>query len=246
MSERATSDRPHDDAAPDPLAAVVAADLAAALRETETDPLVHEPAPTAPDADLVVLADELVLAFGEFVAAVEALASAQRPDEAVSLLLLEVSAVLGAGARLGAITDVVPDGSWEPDAGIEPDVDALRDALHQLLEPVDTYAEVFDPYAGHEVVHAQISDDLVTTVADLLHGIAHHTAGRPVEALWWWQYSYVSSWGPAASATLRALQSLVAHVRLGSPIVEHHDVEDLAELEEESLERLLLQSVREE
>lgn len=206
------------DQADQTLQALAAADLAVALRETDSDPLTAAPTPTAPDADLVALADELVVFFGEFVAAVEAMAAGGRPDEAVSFLLLEVSSVLGDGARLGAIVDVVPDGDWEPDAGVEPDVDALRDALHRLLEPVDSYAEVFDPYAAHEIVHAQISDDLVTTVADLLHGIAHHTAGRPIEALWWWQYSYLASWGPAASAALRALQSLVAHVRLGAPI----------------------------
>jgi Domain of unknown function (DUF5063) len=209
--------------------ALAAADLAVALRETEADPMSPLPEATAPDADLVALADELVVFFGEFVAAVEALAAGDRPDEAVSLLLLEVSSVLGDGARLGAMVDVVPDGDWEPDAGTEPDVDGLREALHGLLDPVDSYAEVFDPYAAHEIVHAQVSDDLATTVSDLLHGIAHHTAGRPIEALWWWQYSYLSSWGPAASATLRALQSLVAHVRLGAPI-EEDDLTDEEEL----------------
>jgi hypothetical protein len=34
------------------------------------------------------------------------------------------------------------------------------------------------------------------------------------EALWWWQYSYVATWGGMASAALRALQSVVAHDRL--------------------------------
>jgi hypothetical protein len=211
------------------IAALAAADLAVALRETALDPLAPQPAATAPDPDLVALADELVVFFGEFVAAIEVLARGDRPDEAISLLLLEVSSVLSDGARLGAIADVVPDGDWEPDAGVEPDVDELRAALHELLEPVDSYAEVFDPYAGHELVTASMSDDVATTVADLLHGIAHHTAGRPVEALWWWQYSYLSSWGPAASAALRALQSLVAHVRLGAPIEEDEADGDLLE-----------------
>jgi hypothetical protein len=32
--------------------------------------------------------------------------------------------------------------------------------------------------------------------------------------LWWWQFSYVSSWGAEASGVLRALQSIVAHDRL--------------------------------
>lgn len=212
----------------DPVQALAAADLAAALVEEESDPLLVDPAATPADPDLVLLGDELVTAFGSFVAAVEALAGGTRAAEAVSMLLLEVSQVLADGARLGALVDVVPDGRWEPDAGSEPDVDDLRAALHRLLEPVDSYAEVFDPYAGHEIVAARLSDDLASTVCDLLHGIAHHTAGRPIEALWWWQYSYLSSWGPAASAALRALQSLVAHVRLGTPMEE--DAEEGSDL----------------
>jgi hypothetical protein len=136
----------------------------------------------------------------------------------VSILLLELSSLLAAGAPLGAIEDVVPDDRFEPDAGAEPDIDKLRNRLHELLGPVDDYVEVFDPYAGPEVMAARLSDDLSQITSDLLHGLAHHAAGRPLEALWWWQFSYLSTWGVAASAALRALQSLVAHVRLEVPI----------------------------
>ena len=66
----------------------------------------------------------------------------------------------------------------------------------------------------------RISDDLADVVTDLRHGLAHYRAGRVSEALWWWQFSYLSNWGPTASASLRALQSLVAHVRLDSPLDE--------------------------
>ena len=55
-------------------------------------------------------------------------------------------------------------------------------------------------------------------MADLRHGMAHYRAGRTTEALWWWQFSYFSNWGTTASATLRALQSVVAHVRLNQPL----------------------------
>jgi hypothetical protein len=48
----------------------------------------------------------------------------------------------------------------------------------------------------------------------LLHGLAHYRAGRQTEALWWWQFSYLSHWGSQAATTLRALQSVVAHDRL--------------------------------
>ena len=38
------------------------------------------------------------------------------------------------------------------------------------------------------------------------------------EALWWWQFSYVASWGNEASGALRALQSVVTHDRLDSDL----------------------------
>ncbi|MBA2560911.1 MAG: DUF5063 domain-containing protein, partial [Propionibacteriales bacterium] len=46
------------------------------------------------------------------------------------------------------------------------------------------------------------------------HGLQHFRAGDVQEALWWWQFSYVASWGTEASAALRALQSVIAHDRL--------------------------------
>ncbi|MFC6239297.1 DUF5063 domain-containing protein [Longivirga aurantiaca] len=178
----------------------------------------HDLDEDAAPADLADLSDHMAGAAAQFVRSVEAVAGAGVPDEAVSILLLELSSLLAAGAPLGAIEDVVPDERFEPDAGAEPDVDRLRNTLHELLGPVDDYVEVFDPYAGPEVMAARLSDDLSQITSDLLHGLAHHAAGRPLEALWWWQFSYLSTWGPAASAALRALQSLVAHVRLEVPI----------------------------
>jgi Domain of unknown function (DUF5063) len=132
--------------------------------------------------------------------------------------LLEVSDILAMGARLGAIDDVVPEGRFEPDAGVEPDVDRLRAALAERLAPVDSYIEVFDPYASPELVAGRLSDDLTAIVSDLLHGLAHHTAGRTLEALWWWQTTYLSSWGDSGAMALRALRSLVSHVRAGAPL----------------------------
>ena len=171
-----------------------------------------------PPADLADIATDMAAAARGFVAAVEAVAAAESPNESVSILLLELSGLLAAGAPLGAIVDVVPEERFEPDAGAEPDVDALREALRLLLGPADEYVEVFDPYSGPEVVPARLSDDLADICSDLLHGLAHHADGRTLEALWWWQFSYLSTWGQGASAALRALQSLVAHVRLEVPI----------------------------
>jgi hypothetical protein len=169
-------------------------------------------------ADLADIADDMAVAVRGFVATVEAVAAAESPDESVSILLLELSALLASGAPLGAIVDVVPEERFEPDAGFEPDIDRLREALRELLGPADEYVEVFDPYSGPEVVPARLSDDLADICSDLLHGLAHLSGCRTLEALWWWQFSYLSTWGQGASAALRALQSLVAHVRLQVPI----------------------------
>jgi hypothetical protein len=57
--------------------------------------------------------------------------------------------------------------------------------------------------------------------------------------LWWWQFSYVSTWGAAASAVLRAIQSLIAHDRLEpahDPETEATDRE-LVEVAEEVVQR---------
>ncbi|GAA2510822.1 DUF5063 domain-containing protein [Streptomyces thermolineatus] len=154
-----------------------------------------------------------------FVLAVDEVAKGDEPGSAISLLLLEVSQLLLAGGRLGAIEDVLPEDRYEPDTGPEPDGDELREQLAALLEPIDVYHEVFDPYAPDERPQAfRISDDLAGVVTDLRHGLVHYRAGRVAEALWWWQFSYLSNWGATTTAVLRALQSLVAHVRMNSPL----------------------------
>lgn len=150
-----------------------------------------------------------------FLVAVREVAAGQSPESAVPMLLLEVSQLLLAGGRLGAIRDIVPAERFEPDPGRDVDVDGLRSSLANLLEPIDEYAEVFDPYADPpEIVHTRLSDDLAGAAADLSHGLAHYAAGRVDEALWWWQFSYLSSWGPTVSSALRALASVVTHSRL--------------------------------
>jgi|GEM_PF-223881 len=168
--------------------------------------------------------DEFAVQIGDqiesFILSVREVAKGDDPDSAVPYLLLEVSQLLLAGGRLGAHEDIVPDERYEPDAGPEPDEDDLRQRLAALLEPIDVYSEVFDPYARSAPVACRISDDLADAVADLAHGLTHYRAGRISEALWWWQFSYLSNWGPTVSASLRALQSLVAHVRLDSPLDE--------------------------
>lgn len=170
-----------------------------------------------PDDFAVQISDSIE----SFIVAVTEVARGDEPDSAVPFLLLEISQLLLTGGRLGAHEDIVPDERYEPDVGPEPDVDELRERFAALLDPVDVYSELFDPYKPRSVpVACRISDDLADIVTDLRHGLAHYQAGRISEALWWWQFSYLSNWGPTASAALRALQSLVAHVRLDQPLDE--------------------------
>ncbi|MCS0638658.1 DUF5063 domain-containing protein [Streptomyces sp. LP05-1] len=168
-----------------------------------------------PDSFAVQIADSIE----SFIVATTEVAKGDEPDSAVPFLLLEVSQLLLAGGRLGAHEDIVPEERYEPDPGPELDMDELRERFAVLLDPVDVFSEVFDPYEPRRApVPCRISDNLADIVADLRHGLTHYRAGRTTEALWWWQFSYFSNWGPTASATLRALQSLVSHVRLDQPL----------------------------
>ncbi|MGH3312967.1 MAG: DUF5063 domain-containing protein [Streptomyces sp.] len=171
----------------------------------------------SPDDFSVQISDQVE----SFIVSVAEVAKGDDPDSAVPYLLLEVSQLLLAGGRLGAHEDFVPTERYEPDIGPEPDVDDMRLRLAALLDPVDVYSEVFDPYEPRTApVACRISDDLADVIADLRHGMAHYSAGRVSEAMWWWQFSYLSNWGSTASAALRALQSLIAHVRLDTPLDE--------------------------
>ena len=135
------------------------------------------------------------------------------PARGISLLLLEISQILLAGARLGAQVDFTPEEEYQPDVGPDADLDGLRLRLADLFGNVDTYSFVFDPY-DPEQVDSQLSDDLTSIASDLENGLRHFRLGDTAEALWWWQFSYVSSWGNLAGAVLNALLSVVAHDRL--------------------------------
>jgi hypothetical protein len=162
-----------------------------------------------------------------FLVAVREIARGNDPGSALSLLLLQVSQLSLAGGRLGAIADVVPDERFEPDPGPDHDVEELRERLGVLLEPVDDYVEVIDPVDPDRGADGfRMSDDLAGIAADLLHGLTHYRDGRTVEALWWWQFSYLSSWGVTCGAVLRALHSLIAHTRLDHQRDQATDAED--------------------
>jgi Domain of unknown function (DUF5063) len=149
-----------------------------------------------------------------FLDAVTEVATGGSPDIAIPVLLLALSQSLLAGARLGAITDVVPSERFEPDAGPDPDVDPVRANLANVFDGLDEYADIVDPLTNGEVVRGSLSDDLADVAADLAHGLRHYRAGRVDEALWWWQFSYLSTWGLRATTALRVLQSMLGHLRL--------------------------------
>jgi len=188
---------------------------------------------TRVDSDLEDLAQGVADQVASFLLAVRAIARSGDPGTAIPLLLLEVSQLLLAGARLGVMTDLVPSEQYEPEPGPDPDLDRIREALAVLLGPADEYVEVFDPYADPpELVPGRISDDVAAIAERLAHGLAHHRGGRVDEALWWWQFSYVSSWGSEASGVLRALQSVVAHDRLDADIPDTTELERIAVAEQ--------------
>jgi uncharacterized protein DUF5063 len=166
------------------------------------------------DGDWRVLSDQIARHASDFLDALAAVGRGEGGEEIVPLLLLEVAQVMLAGAQLGARKDVIPSGNAEPDVGADPDLDALRVGLAQRLAACDEYAELFDPYRDSKPTAFRLSDDLAAVAADLIHGLRHHQAGRPAEALWWWQYSYVNQWGTHGGAALRALHAVVAHARL--------------------------------
>ncbi len=165
------------------------------------------------DAQTEVLAAQVSGQIESFLVALRAIAAQGDAGRGISLLLLEISQVLLAGARLGAQRDFVPRSDFQPDVGPEPDLDEMRLALAGMLGNVDTYSFVFDPYVP-EVVEGQLSDDLTAIATDLENGLRHYRSGDLDEALWWWQFSYVASWGNLAGAVLNALLSVVSHDRL--------------------------------
>ncbi|SEG93388.1 protein of unknown function [Thermomonospora echinospora] len=160
------------------------------------------------------LAERVTLHVRNYLSGLEAVARGEAATHTLPVLLLEVSQVILAGAQLGASADVIPPDNWEPELGPDPDLDEVRQGLAQRLAPVDEYVEVFDPYNDPEPTAYRLSDDLVDVASDLVHGLRHYERGRPLEALWWWQYSYFNHWGNHAGAALRALYAVIAGARL--------------------------------
>lgn len=174
------------------------------------------------EPELEDFAQQIADGVESFLVALQAMSRADDAGTVVPLLLVEVSQILFAGARLGAQRDFAPTLEYQPDVGPDPDLDAMRLRLARLLDSVDTYTYNFDPYVP-DLVTAQLSDDLTSIATDLANGLRHYRAGDVSEALWWWQFSYVATWGNNASAVLRALQSVVAHDRLDADFESESD-----------------------
>ena len=172
-----------------------------------------------PEFDREEFAAQIADQVESFLLVLRAIAREGNGAQAVSLLLLEISQVLLAGARLGAQLDFTPREEYQPDVGPEPDIDELRMRLAEMLDSVDTYSFVFDPYVP-DVVESQLSDDLASIAVDLDNGLRHYRSGDVEEALWWWQFSYVNNWGNLAGAALNALLTVVAHDRFDTDFEE--------------------------
>ena len=177
----------------------------------------HLTGPQKVDGETREFAQQIADQVESFLIALQAIAREGDVGRAISLLLLEISQVLLAGARLGAQRDFAPRAEYQPDVGPEPDIDEMRLRLAEMLDAIDTYSLVFDPYVP-ELFESQLSDDLTSIATDLENGLRHYRLGNVDEALWWWQFSYVSSWGNLAGAALNALLSVVAHDRLDADI----------------------------
>jgi hypothetical protein len=186
-------------------------------------------AATGLDSEIEDFAQQVADSVASFLLAVRAIAAENDAGRAIPLLLLELTQVSLTGARLGVQTDFVPREEYQPDVGPEADLERLRLRLAQMLDSIDTYSLVFDPYVP-EIVESQLSDDITAIASDLENGLRHFRAGDVDEALWWWQFSYIASWGNLAGAALNALLSVVSHNRLDQDFV--LDAEDVAAADE--------------
>lgn len=164
-----------------------------------------------------------------FLETVSEIARGETPEAALPLSLLTLSQVLVMGAHLGAVHDVVPRERFETDPGPDVELDGLRAGLAGVFEGLDDYADLSDPVTDPTPTSGSLSNDITVIASALTHGLAHYDADRLDEALWWWQFSYLSDWGERAAMALRVIHSLVAHVRLDA------DEDVVAEAEFEAL-----------
>ena len=165
-------------------------------------------------SDLRALAADSAEEARTFLTTVVDVASGANPAAALPLSLLALSQVLLMGARLGAIEDIIPEDRFETDPGPDVELDPLRENLTNLFEGLDVYADVVDPVTEPALTTGSLSNDITMVASALTHGLRHYEEGRVLEALWWWQFSYLSDWGERGASALRVVQALLAHIRL--------------------------------
>lgn len=173
-----------------------------------------EPQPGALDEDLTALAHTVAQAGIAFLDTLAEVAAGTNPEASISLLLLATSDLVAVGSRLGAVVDVVPRHRFEPDDGPQADLEPIRTSLANLFDGMDEYTDVPDPLVAGETAAASLANDLADAGVALATGLSHYQAGHLSEALWWWQFSYLSHWGDRALAAARVLLSIIAHLRL--------------------------------
>ena len=134
------------------------------------------------DSELEDFAEQIADQVKSFLLALRAISRGEAAGgQEISLLLLEVSQILLAGGRLGVHEDFTPADEYEPDVGPDPDLDAMRLRLAVLLESVDAYSEVFDPYVDPpEMMSSLLSDDL--RIRELMSRLADGTVTEVILA----------------------------------------------------------------
>lgn len=160
------------------------------------------------------LAEQTAAEARSYLETVRRLSRGEADDSALLVLLLALSRVMATGARLGAVADVQVDDLHEPYSGPDADVEELLMGMASLLEGLDEYVEVVDPVVSKELSDESLSNDVSEVAAALAHGLTHYDAGRLHDALWYWQYSFMSSWGDRAACGLRMIVSMLGHIRL--------------------------------
>lgn len=178
------------------------------------------------EAELRQLADDTARDARAYLATVTELSSGTVEDSALAILMLALSTITSTGARLGAVQDITLQELYEPDSGPDADLEDLHMGLANLLEGLDEYADIVDPLVSTEITQGSLANDLAEIAAALGHGLAHYDRERYQEALWWWQYSFMSSWGERAIAGLRMLVCMLGHIRLDVGLPGLGDLED--------------------
>ena len=129
------------------------------------------------DPELEEFAGQIADQIESFLVALQAIVRDEDGGRAISLLLLEVSQVLLAGARLGAQADFTPEQEYQPDVGPDPDLDAMRLKLARMLDGVDTYSLQLRPLrAGAGRLAALRRPHRIAT--DVANGLRHFRAGN--------------------------------------------------------------------